>query len=1584
MRELITNRKTFISMLFIALTMLGYLSYKRLPVELFPNTELPFLIVQIGSYQATDPQYLESEAVIPIEGAIGTLEGIDRIVSRVSQQYGIITIFYNKHTKIKYAYLKLREKINAMSSTLPEYYRVQIIQFDTEDFTNQFMNLQVRGSGGLDRIRHIVDRELVKQFEAIDGIASVQVFGGREKSVEIILDDETCQAYGVTPNRVSQLINGNGTGNTFVGQIHETGRKYFVDVVSEYTDINDLENIIVYPEGPVRLCDVAEINFGVKQQTTISRVNGMDVLSIDLIREAQINLIELSHRCREVIDQLNRELAAQDIEIVIAQDAAELMEKNINLIIQLALVGGLLAVVILWLFLRNLPLVLIIALAIPISIFSAFNFFYAAGITINTLTLVGLALAVGMLLDNSVVVLENIYRLVALGKDARTAVLQGVSEIWRSIVAATLTTISVFLPFAFSTDFFTRILGKNIGVSIISTLLISLAVSLLLVPMVTYIFLVRRQNSGTARFQFLSSNNRVIEIYTVLLKTCLRFPARTIICTVVVFFASILFCVGTTVDVAQEAEADNFNLYLTMPKGASLETTEQAVADLETHLESIPELEDLACQIREDNAVLNLKLKDNFQRIDNHSLANIKQEANSRISSFRAGEITSERVGTGGISRGGGNNGAGAGIAQMFGIGSQQERIIIKGNDFERMRQFAGGVDYQLDNLAAIATSRPGVGSDSPEIHLELNPLLLSYSGVSLAAVAAELRSFPPEFSTRVDFKQGNDNYEIVIKQQGKQPEQPRGKSIDDLREMRIPSNRGGTVELQQISQIIYSHGNPDINRVNQEKQIEVLFSFRPEITDSRTTRDAARLEVDQLIASLTMPSGIAVEVEHGETDLSEFKFLIGTAFLLIFMILACVFESFHTPLVMMFTIPLAGIGAFWMLIMTKTPLANAYTLTGMLILLGVVVNNGIILIDYCLVLRRRGYNTVRALMMAGRARVRPIMITAVTTIVAMIPLAMGKAEEATIIGAPFAITVIGGLAVGTLFTLIFIPVVFNGLQGTITWHQRLNWPLKLLQLVALVVGCWLIRTRVDSIIWQMVWYATLLFVIPGITWFARTSLRRADAAIIPPDEPIRIQIRNVHKIYDHQMRFIREWNKGKKAFTQQIGSAQLLRWRDLDQWIWQMPLLGFTIYFVYFYLHSYFWQFVLMHIVLLLIRITIKPIGLLLHQRWQTTNHARWRRLATSGRRLFLVGFPMFNLLFFVFQGRKIGGVIFIGLLWYCLLIISQAANKLHRQNIKIARIKGRLSALRKAFYRLVKIIPIVGRKKTPFQALAGVSLDISSGMLGLLGPNGAGKTTLMRIICGILEQSYGKVYINGIDTAEKREELQGLIGYLPQEFGTYENMTAWEFLNYQAILKGLTERRRRQEMVQYVLESVNIEEHRDRKIGDFSGGMKQRVGIAQILLALPRILVVDEPTAGLDPRERIRFRNLLVELSRERVVIFSTHIIEDIYSSCKQVAVLNRGELLYLDEPVKMTDSAVGHVWLFHLSSAEFETARQELRVVHHIRDGEQVRVRCLAEAKPHPDAKLVKPTLEDAYLWLLGSNNPDPLDRTGTDKS
>jgi ABC-type multidrug transport system ATPase subunit len=554
------------------------------------------------------------------------------------------------------------------------------------------------------------------------------------------------------------------------------------------------------------------------------------------------------------------------------------------------------------------------------------------------------------------------------------------------------------------------------------------------------------------------------------------------------------------------------------------------------------------------------------------------------------------------------------------------------------------------------------------------------------------------------------------------------------------------------------------------------------------------------------------------------------------------------------------------------------------------------------------------------------------------------------------------------VLTLVFIPTLYAGLENAIDWIKSLHWGLKVGMAVVFVAGSLYVYLEVDTFIWQLLDFMLLVVLVPGIVAFVMSSLRNASAKVIGDNDPIRIEVRKLVKIYDRDSRFVREWKSGLKIRERAGLSKDYKKARDFNDLIWQIPLFVFLVYFTFIFLESNFWMWLLSHVVFFYLFLLHEPINQVLINKFEANSKPIFLKINKIIKNIFYWIIPLVFLAIFYFKWDNIGMLIFVAIIWYLLLVINSSGEYVHNKSLNIARIEGRFSGLRRGYFNMVRQIPIIGKRKKPFRALNGVSLEIKTGMFGLLGPNGAGKSTMMRIICGILEQSYGKIWINGLDTQKYREELQGLIGYLPQAFGTYENMSAWEFLDYQAILKGIKDTKTRDERLDYVLKSVHMYERRNDKIGAFSGGMKQRIGIAQILLNLPRILVVDEPTAGLDPRERIRFRNLLVELSRERIVIFSTHIIEDISSSCNQVAVINRGDLKYFGSPNDMVHMGEGFVWQFTIPAKEFDNIADKKLIVHHMRDGENIRVRCLSMDKPAENAVSVSPHLEDAYLCLL----------------
>ncbi|MCG8697816.1 MAG: efflux RND transporter permease subunit, partial [Bacteroidales bacterium] len=435
----IINRKVLISMLFIAVSMLGVISYQYLEMEIFPSTELPELSVQINSYIEVTPEYMEQKAVIPVESAIASLENIEEIESTAGKKRGKITIYYEKGTDLKFAYLKLDEELIALRSQLPGEFTLQVLKSNFDFASNTLMNLEVRGGGGIDRIRNFTDQKIIPELESVDGVAGVGTYGGQQKSVEIRLNKIACEAYDISPSQVRSSLSRNMAKREYGGLVKETGKRFYVYLNADYENINQIKEIVIgRGENAVQLRSIAEVYFGTKEETTISRVNGKDAVMVTVINDAQANIIDLSHAVEDQIEKLNEKYKSSDVEINVQFNTAKTMEDNINQVINLALTGGALAVFILWVFLRNIRLVLVVALSMPISVYAAFNFFYAYDVTINSLTLVGLALAVGMLLDTSVVVLENIYRLRTAGHSAAKAAVKGTSEVWRSVVAATL------------------------------------------------------------------------------------------------------------------------------------------------------------------------------------------------------------------------------------------------------------------------------------------------------------------------------------------------------------------------------------------------------------------------------------------------------------------------------------------------------------------------------------------------------------------------------------------------------------------------------------------------------------------------------------------------------------------------------------------------------------------------------------------------------------------------------------------------------------------------------------------------------------------------------------------------------------------------------------------------------------------------------------------------------------------------------------------------------------------------------------------------------------------------------------------
>ncbi len=1572
MRFLI-DRKITITMLFIAITFLGYISYNELSMELLPEADAPTCSVRVSCAGSSfDPSYVESEVIVPLEGVAAQCSGVEQITSTVRSTGGTIDVEFKSSVNIKSAYIRLSELITQYSSELPDEFTVSCSSASSStSATGDFMTLRVKGDMDVDEILAIVETDVEEKLANIEGISAVTIYGGRSRSVEVALNSELCDALGLTTQRVTQSLTNAGNERTFVGYARDGALESSVFVDCGYSTIDMIGNVVVSASGPVYLKDVATITSEYKEPTTISRLDGERAITVALNSESGENIIELAERTRSEIESLNAVFSQQGITIVVDSCSADEIEENIAQLLLLGLIGALMAVAILWFFLHNIKLVATIALAIPISVFAAFNVFYAMGITINSITLIGITLAVGMLLDNSIVVLENIYRLSSEGRTPEQAVMEGTKQVWRSIFASTLTTITVFLPFVFTSDITIALMGYNLGVSIIATLLFSLAVALLLIPMLTYVILSAGRKTQSVFSSKATIHERPVQIYTILLKSVMRNSTLVLCLTLALLVVTFIWAASTTDDSMTSVSSDRITISLTMSSDSDVTTNDAIVANFEKKLKDIPELEEMSCTVGEESASIVLNLKDDFDVAkDSRQIGEIVNDVWARISSLRQGLTVNVSTGTNVSSQqGGGGGGSNTTMLQALGIGDDENTLLIKGTDYELMTSVGEDIEDILSELEYIGNVRLSTSRASNEVALDLDQYIVNELGITQSAMSYALMDLSTETESGAEIKFGDDEIiDITItmidaRATEEDDDDEDVKSLQDLYELQVESSSGGFYDMQNVAYIYTTEGESTIQRVDRSRELTLTYSFAlQDLTDD--IMESYNTEIDALIAEYPMPSGVVVEREESEDSFAEFKFLIFASVMLIFMILASVFESLVMPLVLMMAIPLAAIGSFVALIITDNSLMNLNTLTGFMILLGVVVNGGIILIDYINILRRKGYSRNRAIIMSGAMRLRPIMITTITTIIALLPMALGDDDYAGAIGAPFAITVIGGLSFSSLLTLILVPTLYLFLEEALAWYRGLKRWVHLVHVALLVFIAVNVWFGVDGVYTQMGYIALAVIVIPAVTYMIMHSVRIANSRIISSDEPIVIEARNLVKIYDRAGRFEREWLSANNRRASLEIENKYEKSSDLKPLIWQSVVAaalfaGATLYF-----ESGLW------ITLMLIGWAILTIAILgaLH-RYYLNRLGRAPRLSIG-----LVGalsksiVAIIALWVFATKTENYGvtgiyvGVIIIG------CIIYSTARMIERKGINVARLEGRFATLKAIYFNAVLAVPIIGRSRTPFEALKGVSFTIKSGMFGLLGPNGAGKSTFMRIVTGLYEPSYGSIHINGFDTRTHREELQSLIGFLPQEFGTYEYMSAWDFLDYQAILKGVSDATLRRERVEYVLRSVHMYEKRDSLISSFSGGMKQRIGIAMILLNLPRILVVDEPTAGLDPRERIRFRNLLVELSRERVVIFSTHIIEDIASSCNQVAVVNRGALKFFGNPNDMLTFADKKVWSFTVSEEEFSKIDTSL-VANNMKNSDgSVKVRYISPQKPLASAVQEVENLEDAYLCLL----------------
>ncbi|MFC1554566.1 efflux RND transporter permease subunit [candidate division KSB1 bacterium] len=1580
------NRPVTTAMFFLALSLLGVISWNKLPVQLTPNLTFPQISVQASMPNAS-PDQIEKELIIPIEGEIAKMEHIERITSVVRNGSGSVNAEFKLQANMKFVSLKLEQKINELSARLPENSRVNVGRnMDMAAIlSNALMDVSIRGEGDVNSLRKFAEEKLKPELEKIDGVANVGVRGGNLREVQIEIEEYQARKYGINLNTVISRINAFNREKEFLGKIKRNNAINFVTISGQVTKLSELENIIINESIPLKLKDISVIKYGSQEEDRIYRINGRSTVGISLLKDNESNLLKTANNAVEEIERLNKIYEPEGLQIVVNMNAADFMTEAITNIEYLAISGAILSLLVLLVFLKNGRTVLAILLSIPISLLVTFNLMYYFGLTINVLSLIGLAIAVGMLVDNSIVVLENIFRHYELGKKPKEASMIGCSEVFKAIFASTLTTVAIFLPIVFLSDT-TLIILKEIMLALIFPLGVSLIVAVTVIPSYAAQVLIRlkdfesevsKRRSVLKKWQ----NSRIMELFTILLKARLRSPARTIILLTLLFVVTPVVTCPFMMIFEGVQEETQLPIYIETERGADLDATDRIALEVENIVDSLDFLKEFRTDVQPEEASVTLEFMNKDDRNNEElSLDDIRDRLESQTDIIPGGTIRYERISAGGRTGTGGGGGGdmGGGGGGMGGLGalfgSTDEIIRVKGYDQGTMKFVVESIMDRLRSFPEVNSRR--VRSNLREGGLELqiwgDQKSMSQYNLTMRNIMSGITASQRqgnEMTTRFKDSDG----EVVIRAKMIEKKE---RNIEELRDMSIPVPNVGDIPIENVSRIIMDEGRRSILRRDQERQIEIRYTFRDEYAQTQQDLEALRVEVDEAIHDIRLPRGFNLEIIHDEDNLLYTvmtRFLIGI--LIIYTILASTFESVKFPVIIFISIPMAITGSLWLLFFTGTSVQNPFALFSFLILLGIVVNNGIILIDYITILRKQhNFSRSRALLHASRARVRPILMTSITTILGVLPLAIWP-NNASDMTQPFAISLIGGLSFATLLTLVYIPVLYLSIDDFINGMRRKGIPGVLIAIILNAGLVWMVLWGVQSLIYRILWIVIFTFALNAILWNVYNYLDRRKKKVIFGDD-LFIRIRNLTKIYNEPSKF-------KKDFFRRTRIEDNLREKGVfkkdlssiyENLIWKVPLFAFFIFVHYHFIdrtfRSGFWLFIMSASFYFLFNNVIKSIWYLIKIRKDAGNipelSRRAKRFIASAKVLEVIAM-------FVYLDRlwnlKTGWTIFWCFMWLFIWYSRSITMRIYKGEVQVDKIKGWFKKIRKFFYRILLKIPGIGRKKIQVRALHGVDLEIRNGMFGLLGPNGAGKSTLMRLISNLFIPSRGEIYFNDYKLSGHRDFIQKFIGYLPQKFGLYGEFTAWNHLNYMALLNRWGNKNERHKLIESVLKNVNLWDRRNDKIKTFSGGMKQRVGVAQALLNLPRIIVVDEPTSGLDPRERIRFRNMLAEMSKNRIVIFSTHIVEDISTSCREVAVLNKGKVLFQGDPEDMRNHASGKVWEAEIPADSFTEWNRKVQIVSHMRKENYVKIKYISN-KPAEDleTKPAEPTLEDAYLLML----------------
>jgi HAE1 family hydrophobic/amphiphilic exporter-1 len=999
-------------MLAMILVVLGFLAFSKLGLDYFPDIEFPTVSV-ITNYTGAASEDIENTVTKPLEQIINSVSRVKKVTSIASEGMSLILVEFEWGTNLDFAAQDIRDQIGLNRIYLPQDASDPlVVKFNLGAFPILFGG--ITGDLPTVELKSLIEEELVHRLERIDGVASVQIYSTDIREILVDIDKSALVSRSISLEQIVLAIRMENM-NLPAGHIVEIHSDFLVRMLGEFTTIEDIQDTVVgstQAGQPIYLRDVAEVKDTLKETRFLSRIQGTQGVIYMINKRSGANTVITAEAVKKEMTRI-REILPQNIKFYPWLDQSDMIQMVIRRTRDNAIIGGILAVFFILVFLRNWRPTATIALAIPLSVITTFIAIFAAGYTINLLTLGGLALGIGMLVDDAIVVIENIFRHMEGGAGPEESAKKGTSEVGMAVAASTLTTIAVFFPMMFSAGI-TGKMTRALALSISFSLMASLFVALTIVPMLASLLFKpasKRKTQRTPQFVKVRSFYRKI----LLLSLQRRWLILGGVLAILLFSLVLIPFLGT--EFIPSMDRDMIILRLEMPVGTSLEETNRVVSLAENIIRSEPEVKTTSVQIGKQSEGNPMDLVGGFTTAGTHEAiiwAGLIEQRKRKLRDADVLENIRKKLPKISLLKY-----EALDISQMM-LGGSAAPIDIKvfGSDLDRLKDVADRVVEHIRNVEGLRDVTHTLAEAKPEFHIRIDREKASRLGLMVNQVAHAIQTASlGTVATR--FRKGNEEIDVRVRFEKRFRD-----SLEALRSIPIKTSLNEMIFLDQVASITEGEGPIQIVRENQVREVSILANI-----SGRSLGQVSK-EIKQKMAPIeqTLPGGYFIEFGGQYQEMQNaFKAMAGAfllAALLVYMVMASQFESFRHPLVIMFTIPLSLTGVVMALLITGRPI-NLPVLIGIVLLGGIAVNNGIVMVDYINQLRRKGVDKREAILQGCAVRLRPVLITALTTVVGMLPMAISTSSGAEI-RAPLAITVLGGLIATTFLTLFVIPIIYS------------------------------------------------------------------------------------------------------------------------------------------------------------------------------------------------------------------------------------------------------------------------------------------------------------------------------------------------------------------------------------------------------------------------------------------------------------------------------------------------------------------------------------------------------------------------------